>query len=297
MTATTGTGEGRLVPTTTPGARSWVPWALLGPSLLLLGLLVISSLMILRLSFGVKGAEWTTWTFQNYVQLADSLYVHSIMLTFKLSILTTVIVTIVSYPVAMFLVRVQNGALRRLLVLAILLPMLMNLLLQSYGWLVLLAPDGLLNRGLWALGLADRPVMFLFNQQGVLLGLVQTSLPLAIFPIASALRNIPASYEEAASLLGANRITCILQIVIPLSLPGVIAGSLLVFAYNSSAFVIPFLLGGRRVSMLGVLIRDQVGPLLNWPLGSATSVLLLAITLVILAIYRMALDRRYKGAR
>ena len=297
MTATTGTGEGRLVPATAPGARSWVPWALLGPSLLLLGLLVISSLMILRLSFGVKGAEWTIWTFQNYVQLADNLYVHSIMLTFKLSILTTVIVTIVSYPVAMFLVRVQNGALRRLLVLAILLPMLMNLLLQSYGWLVLLAPDGLLNRGLWALGLADRPVMFLFNQQGVLLGLVQTSLPLAIFPIASALRNIPASYEEAASLLGANRITCILQIVIPLSLPGVIAGSLLVFAYNSSAFVIPFLLGGRRVSMLGVLIRDQVGPLLNWPLGSATSVLLLAITLVILAIYRMALDRRHKGAR
>lgn len=296
MTAASGTGEGRLSRPTERGDRSWAPWALLGPSLLLLGILVVSSLMVLRLSFGLKGAEWTAWTLQNYVQLADTLYVRSILLTFKLSILTTIIVTVVSFPVAMFLVRLENGALRRIIVLAILLPMLMNLLLQSYGWLVLLAPDGLLNRGLRALHLADRPVMFLFNQQGVLLGLVQTSLPLAIFPIASALRNIPASYEEAASLLGANRITCILQIVIPLSLPGVIAGSLLVFAYNSSAFVIPFLLGGRRVSMLGVLIRDQVGPLLNWPLGSATSVLLLAITLVILALYRMALDRRHKGA-
>jgi len=276
------------------GTKNWVPWALLSPALFLLGILLISSLMILRLSFGMKGSEWTSWTFQNYVDLGDSLYVRSILLTLKLSVLTTIIVVIVSYPVAMLLVRLQNSTLRRALVLAILLPMLMNLLLQSYGWLVLLAPDGLLNRGLKGVGLVDRPVMFLFNQQGVLLGLIQTSLPLAIFPIANALRNIPTTYEEAARLLGANRIRCILRILIPLSLPGVIAGSLLVFAYNASAFVIPFLLGGRRVSMLGVLIRDQVGPLLNWPLGSATSVLLLAMTLIILAAYRKALTVRYK---
>lgn len=275
----------------------WAPWVLLAPALLLLGILVLSSLMILRLSFGEKGSEWNTWTLQNYLQLTDGLYIHAILLTFKLTLFTTVVVVLLSYPVAMFLVRIQNANARRFIVLALLLPMLMNLLLQSYGWLVLLAPDGLLNRALQGLGVTDRPVMFLFNQQGVLLGLIQTSLPLAVFPIASALRNIPASFEEAASMLGANRMYCILQVVLPLSLPGVIAGSLLVFAYNASAFVIPFLLGGRRVSMLGVLIRDQVGPLLNWPLGSATSVLLLGITLLILVFYREALGPRLKHRR
>ena len=130
----------------------WAPWVLLSPTLLLLGLVVISSLMILRLSFGDKGSEWSTWTFQNYIQLTDTLYVRSILVTFKLSLLTTVIVVVLSYPVAMFLVRIRNGTLRRVIVLAILLPMLMNLLLQSYGWLVLLAPDGLLNRALQGVG-------------------------------------------------------------------------------------------------------------------------------------------------
>ncbi|NIR28205.1 MAG: ABC transporter permease [Gammaproteobacteria bacterium] len=242
--------------------------------------------MVLRLSFGLKGAEWDVWTLQNYADLVQSLYLRSILLTFKLAFLSTIIVVALSIPIALVMARTPSPGLRRFILFVLLLPLLVNLLLQSYGWLVLLAPDGLLNRGLQAIGLTDRPILLLFNQTGVLIGLVQTTFPLAALPIAGTLRNIPYSLEEAATTLGAGRIRIFAEILLPLMLPGILAASILVFAYNASSFVIPFLLGGRRVSMLAVLIRDQMGPLLNWPFGAANATVLVVLTLIALAVYQ-----------
>jgi putative spermidine/putrescine transport system permease protein len=263
-----------------------LPWILLAPAGLFLAVLLAATLMIARLSFGLKGMEWTAWTFENYRQLLQSLYLQSIVLTFKLAFLSAAIVVVLSVPIAMVMARTQSAGFRRLILFVLLLPLLVNLLLQSYGWIVLLAPAGLVNRALQSLGLADQPILFLFNETGVLIGLVQTTFPLAVLPIAAALRNVPYSLEEAASVLGAGRLRVFVEVQLPLMSPGILAASILVFAYNASAFVIPFLLGGRRVSMLAVLIRDQMGPLLNWPFGSANSVVLVVLTLLSLAVYQ-----------
>lgn len=267
--------------------RRLAPWLLFAPAGVFLGVLILASLMILRVSFGLKGMEWEVWTLQNYQDIGQALYLNSILVTFKLAFLSAVVVVILGYPLSIFMARTRSNSVRLAMTFIILLPMFLNLLFQTYGWLIILSPVGLLNKLLMGLGLTDRPMMFLFNETGVLVGLIQTSFPLAVLPMVSSLRTIPNSLEEAAMTLGASRLVVFWRIVLPLSLPGVIGGSLLVFAFNASAFVIPFLLGGRRVSMLAVLIRDQMGPLINWPFGGANAIILVMTTLSILAIYQV----------
>lgn len=132
----------------------------------------------------------------------------------------------------------------------------------------------------------------MFSENGVLMALIQTGLPLAVFPIASALRNVPRSLEEAAASLGANRLQTMFHVVFQLSLPGVVASSYLLFAYNASAFVVPLLIGGRRVVMLAMLVKELMGPLLAWPLGAAVAVVLIGMALLVLVGYR-SLSSRY----
>ena len=253
--------------------------------------MIAASLLILRFSFGAKNAELDVWILGNYVKLTDTLYWRSIVVTLKLAFLSALAVVLLGFPVAMFIARVRNEILRRVVLVCILLPLLMNLLLQSFGWLVLLSPSGLLNRILLSLGMTDRPILLIFNETGVLLALVQTAIPLAVLPMAGAIRMIPRSVEEAAATLGANRWAAIWHIVLPLSLPGIVAASLLVFAFNASAFVVPLLLGGLRVPMVALLIRDLMGPQLNWPLGAAAAVVLVVLTLGVLAVYRKLMSR------
>ena len=272
-------------------SRRLAPWALLVPSGLFLGLMVAASLMMLRISFGAKNAEYDVWILGNYVKLTDTLYWKSIVVTLKLAFFSAVLVVVLGFPIAMFMARVRTEALRRIVLFAILLPLLMNLLLQSFGWLVLLAPTGLFNQILRSLGIADGPVLLIFNQTGVLLALVQTAIPLAVLPMAGAIRMIPESVEEAAATLGANRLQVLWHVVLPLSLPGIIAASLLVFAFNASAFVVPLLLGGLRVWMVALLIRDLMGPQLNWPLGAAAAMVLVVLTLGVLAVYQKLMAR------
>ena len=117
----------------------------------------------------------------------------------------------------------------------------------------------------------DRAAMSALYERhsGVLLGLVQTTIPLAVLPIAAALGSIPIALEEAASVLGASRLRVYRTIILPLAWPGIAAGSVLVFGFNPGAFVVPLLLGGLKVTTIAVLIRNEMGPLLNWPLGAA----------------------------
>jgi putative spermidine/putrescine transport system permease protein len=147
---------------------------------------------------------------------------------------------------------------------------------------VLAGPSGLLNNLLLDVGLVDRPVRLLYSEGIVIAGLVQSSLPLAVLPIAASIRNVPASLEEAAAVLGASRLRAMWEVVLPLSTPGLWAAFLLTFAFNASAFVVPLLLGGGRIVMISPLVRDQMGPLLNWPLGAALSLVLCAVILAVM---------------
>jgi putative spermidine/putrescine transport system permease protein len=260
------------------------PWLLLTPILLFLAVLAAAALVVLRMSFGVSGNEWRGFTLQNYADLADSYFLKSLWITLKLAFQSMVCAVLLAIPVALAMARTESRLARRLLLAGVLLPLLVNLLLQGYGWLVILGPAGLLNHALVASGLVERPVLWLYREHGVLLGLIQTAFPLAVLPLSSAMRAVSRSYEEAAATLGATRWQILRHIMLPLAMPGLVSGALLVFAYNASAFAVPLLLGGRRVPMLAVLVHDQVAPLLNWPAASAAGVVLMVATLSVMTI-------------
>ncbi|MFM0206784.1 ABC transporter permease [Paraburkholderia sediminicola] len=267
------------------------PWLLLAPILLFLAILGAAALVVLRMSFGTQGNEWHGFTLQNYADLLDGYFLKSLWLTLKLAFQSMVCAVLLAIPVALAMARTQSRMARRLLLAGVLLPLLVNLLLQGYGWLIILGPAGLLNHALLGSGLVDRPVMWLYREHGVLLGLIQTAFPLAVLPLSSAMRAVSSSYEEAAATLGATRWQTLRHVLLPLAMPGLVSGALLVFAYNASAFAVPLLLGGRRVPMLAVLVHDQVAPLLNWPAASASGVVLMIATLTVMALSQRLVRR------
>ncbi|MEI5998640.1 ABC transporter permease [Paraburkholderia bengalensis] len=272
------------------------PLLLLAPILVFLAVLIAASLAVLRMSFGVSGNEWRAFTLQNYADLLDGYFLHSLWLTLKLAFQSMICAVLLAIPVALAMARTESRLARGLLLAGVLLPLLVNLLLQGYGWLVILGPAGLLNHALLGSGLIQRPLQWLYRENGVLLGLIQTAFPLAVLPISSAMRAVSRSYEEAAATLGATRWQTLRHVMLPLAMPGLVSGALLVFAYNASAFAVPLLLGGRRVPMLAVLVHDQVAPLLNWPAAASSGIVLMVATLAVMTLsQRLARSTKYNA--
>ena len=202
----------------------------------------------------------------------------------RLSLTATVVVILLAVPLALLLVSVRGNVKRRLLTVTILLPLILNLLVQAYGWTLMLGPSGVVNSVFKELGIIERPLRLLFNETGVLLGLIQTSLPLAVFPIAASMRAISKDYLEAASSLGATHWRIFRDVTLPLLRPGIVGAASIVFAFNASAFAIPLLLGGRRVPMVGLTVRDMISPLFNWSGAAAAGTILIALTLFVLLV-------------
>lgn len=271
--------------------RAVTPALLLLPAGVMFALLFVSALVILRISLGERNAEWASWSFAAYAELFDPLYAKVFAKTFMLAGASAVLAVLCGFPVAFLMARTTSKRLRRTVMLATMLPMLISLLVQSYGWMAILGPDGLLNRMLALSTGMSRSTAFLFNETGVLLGLVQTSLPLAVLPMASGLAAIPADIEEAAGTLGASRLRIYREIILPIAWPSIVAGGLLVFAFNAGAFAVPLLLGGLKVTTVALIIRDHMGPLLDWPFGSAMSVALVLAVFAVLLLRRFILPR------
>jgi putative spermidine/putrescine transport system permease protein len=239
---------------------------------------------IFRFSISASPGEIDGWSIQPYIDLAEPFFISSVGVTFKLAAISTVVVMFLAIPLALLMASVKSVVMRRLITVAILMPMILNLLIQSYGWIILLGPAGVVNTVLREFGVIDRPIMMLFNETGVLLGLIQTALPLAVFPILSSMRSISSEHLEAACVMGASHWRAFFDITLPLLKPGLISAASIVFAYNASAFAIPLLLGGRRVQMLGVAIRDMISPLFNWAGAAAAGMVLIILTIGVLAI-------------
>lgn len=273
-----------------PGPATRPVLLLLAPASLLVIVLGVCSLLILRLSFGVRNDEWTAWSLDAWRALVDRYYLVVVADTVWLAFVSALATALVAFPIALFMSRTPSPSVRRIVLVAVMLPMIVSLLVQSFGWMAILGPDGLLNRTL-AIVAGERATSLLFNRTGVLLGLVQTTVPLAVLPIAASLAAIPAELEEAAGLLGANRLRVYRHIILPLAWPGIAAGMVLVFGFNTGAFVVPLLLGGLKVTTIAVLIRNEMGSLLNWPLGAALSVLLVVLALAVQSLNRMVRSR------
>jgi putative spermidine/putrescine transport system permease protein len=250
------------------------------PAVVLMLPFLAALLFVLRYSVSAESQSISGWSLAHYAALFEPFFLRSVGLTLKLATLSTVICMVLAVPVAMLLAAVTTPSWRRIITSLILLPMILNLLIQSYGWMMVLGPTGAINSVLMGAGLITQPIPMLFNEVGVLIGLVQTALPLAVFPILGVMRVISQEVLEAAATLGATPWRSFIDITLPLLKPGLISAAAIVFAYNASAFAVPLLLGGRKVQMMGVAIRDMISPMFDWAGASAAGVALIAITLL-----------------
>jgi putative spermidine/putrescine transport system permease protein len=235
------------------------------------------------------------WTLSHYVNfLTDAYHLEILGRTMRLGLVVTLWCLVLGYPLAYGLSRLR-GFPRALLYFVVLLPLLTSAVVRTFGWMILLSNNGFLNRTLMDLGVLDDPIRFMYSMNGIVIALVQVLLPFMVLALDAALLNIDPRIVEAARNLGAGTVRVFLQVTLPLSLPGVLSGSVLVFTLAVSAFVTPSLIGGPRVPVMATLIYQQGMSLLNWPFGGAIAFAMLA-TVVLLFLIAMRLGRQERGA-
>lgn len=279
--------------------RSRSGWWLLAPALLLLLVaFVVPVGMMVPMSFrpyvplvGITDG----FTVRYYTKLlTDSYYLEIIGRTLALGVTVTLATLVIGYPVALFLARTPSRW-RSWLTILVVFPLMLNLVVRTFGWIALLAQNGLVNQALRALGVVDAPVKLLFNFAGLLIAMTHIFLPFMVLVLIGAIQNIPRDVEDAARVLGASWAGTFCRVTLPLSAPGILSGSILVFVLTISALVTPRLLGGPTYQVMATLIYDEFLQRLNWPAGSAQALLL---TLMVLAlVYLSGRLARRTGAR
>ncbi len=236
-----------------------------------------------------------TWEFGNYLRfVTDPFYLAILMRTVVMGFEVTACCLLLGFPFAYALSRLR-GTRRALVYVLVLLPLLTSAVVRTFGWMILLGNNGFINRTMMDLGLTDSPTRLMYGMLGVVVALVEVLLPFMILALDAALINIPPSLYEAARNLGAGRVRVFVSVTLPLALPGIVSGSVLVFTLAVSAFVTPSLIGGPRVPVMSTLIYQQGMSLLNWPFGAAIGFTMLA-TILTLFLLTSGLTRRERGA-
>ncbi len=272
-------------------ARERALLALAMPALLVLGVLFIWPLLRL-LSMSV--ADGTLVQFEKAA--LDGLYVAVLWDSLEIAFIVTMICLVLAYPVAMWIA--QAGRLGFILgMFFLLLPFWTSVLVRTYAWMVLLGRSGVINRLLRDWGWIEFPLPLLHNRLGVFIGIVHVMLPYMVIPIYAALLRIDPDLRRAAEGLGAPAWRAFLRVTLPLSLPGVFAGSALVFVITLGFFITPALLGGGRVMMIAMLIEQQVREFLNWEFAAALATVLLVVTLAVYAALGRLTGGQGYGAR
>ena len=264
-----------------PKKRRLGPLLLIAPALMVLSVfLVIPYLNIILMSFRTPGngvPYGAGWTIANYGKfLSDPFYLFQIANTLWIGVVTTLVCLVAGFPVAWQLARGSNRW-RGLYYGIVLAPLLIGIVIRSYGWTILLGNNGVINRALIGAGLVDGPLPLMYNGLGIIIALTHVLLPFMILPISSALQGVDPSLEAAARSLGASRAITFRRIVLPLALPGIQAGSMLVFVLAISAYVTPALIGGLRVKTMAVTVVDALIDTFQWPFGSALALALSVI--------------------
>ncbi len=267
-----------------PGLRlNWqrmTPVLLVAP--LLLFMLLCYALPVLAML--LQSVAEPNWTTANYRALAtDTVFLNVFWTTLRTAVAVTAGCLLLGYPVA--LVLASPGRMARLATLIVLLPFWTSILVRSYAWMVLLGRHGLLNEALLAGGIITRPLRILNTSVAVHIAMIHILLPYMILPIANALRQIDPALGRAALGLGATPMRVFRQVILPLSMPGVAAGVLLVFVLSLGFYITPALVGGPRDMTVSMLIAQQVDQL-NWPYAACLSAALLAATLAIIALFQ-----------
>ncbi len=245
--------------------------------------------IIATYSFWVKAYPTFKPAFQfgNYVTLfTDPQYVQVLLRTLKISVLVSVTSLLLAYPFAYWLVfRCRWPGVRTWLYMAVIAPLWVSYLLRAYIWKTILGTEGILNSFLMWAGITDAPSdIFLYNQFAMVLTLTYIFIPFMVMPIYTALERIPPNLAEASADLGMNPWRTFLKVTLPLSMPGIAAGFTLTFCLSFGDFIAPFLVGGPDGNLIASVIQTQFGSALNWPLGSALSIVMLVIVLSIVSL-------------
>ncbi len=248
------------------------------------------------------GVQWNTFSIDAYVRFFyerdfdDSLiwnpaYAQILLRSVWLSLLTTVLCVLIGFPTALYMA-MQPPPRRNLLIFLVTIPFWTNLLVRNYAWILMLRSGGLLDSALQSLGLTTGSLNLMYTETAIAIGLTYSFLPFMVLPIYSSLEKLDFRLVEAAYDLGADKWRALRRIVIPLAMPGIAAGAILVFIPCLGAYVTPDLLGGSKSMMIGNLIQNQFGSGRNWPFGAALSFALLAIVLLAMMLYLI----RFRGA-
>ena len=253
---------------------------LAAPSILtIIAVIMIPLGWLFYLSLIGKGGEFSLVNYQKMIEYKS--YARVYLTTFEVSILTTLVCILIGYPLAYFLAQLPQR-MAGIFMLTVLLPFWTSLLVRTYAWLVLLQKKGLLNEFAIQIGLWETPVKLVHNMTGTLIGMAHIMLPFLVLPLYGAMRRIEPDLMRAAANLGAKPVQVFWKVFFPMSLPGMVAGSLIVFVLCLGFYVTPAVLGGGRVVMVATQITAILENQFNWGAASALGVVLLIATLIIL---------------
>jgi len=237
------------------------------------------------------------FTLQHYERIAgDIFYAEVLWQTLRLGLLTTVLSLLLGYPLAFLIARARRPLTRTLLLMAVIAPMVMGLVVRTYAWLGMFSNTGVINGTLMKLGIIAEPLAILGSEAAVVVALCHIYVPFMILTLTGVIARIDPKLEEAARGMGASRIRAFLEVTLPLSAPGILAGALLVFALAISAYVTPIVIGGYEILTLPMLIFQQVSSSFNLGFAGALGVVLLIVALVLVWAYGRAMRRVADGA-
>lgn len=210
----------------------------------------------------------------------DPFYLNILWVTFRVSLISTVISLILGYPAAYYMARTKSR-MRQVMMIIILFPFLVSAVVRSYGWMVILGNNGLLNQLLLALGLIQSPLKILNTETAVIIGMIHLLIPYMVLSLVGVLQSIDPNVEYAAYSLGASPFWTFLKVIFPLSLPGIISGCVLVFTMSMTSYVTPKLLGGSKFRMMATMVVQEINVNFDWGAASAISYILLAVILLV----------------
>jgi len=230
------------------------------------------------------------FTTRHYARIVnDPYYLEVIWTTLRIGLLTTGLALLIGYPLAHWMARIRSRAGHALLLMAVLAPMLTGIVVRTFAWMTLLSDKGVINQVLISAGLTTKPLQLMYNETGIVIGLVHIYVPFMVLTLTGVIGRIDERLEQAAENLGASPLRAFVEVTLPLSLPGILAGSLLVFALAISAYVTPILLGGFQIMTLPILIYQQISANFNIGFAAALGMMLLVISLVLVLLYNRVL--------
>ncbi|ATO49237.1 MULTISPECIES: ABC transporter permease [Brevibacillus] len=257
---------------------------------------LVPMLFVVILSFlkrGVYGQIVYEFTLANYARFFESLYVQIFIETLLVSLGTTFICLLLGYPLAYMITRLDRKW-QNMWLLLVMIPFWINFLVRSYAWVIILRTQGLVNTVLQSLGLIDQPLTLLYTPGAVLLGMVYALLPFIILPIYVSLEQLDRKKLEAAYDLGATPAKTFWHITLPLTMPGVVSGCILVFVSSLGMFVVPDVMGGAKSSLFGNVIQNQFLSARDWPFGSALSMVIVLFSIIMIYLYYRATKMQEK---